>query len=263
VDELSAARALRDAFAALPAGSVAAVIGGGMTGLEAVTELAEARPDVQLKLISAGAPGGWLSDAGRTYLAGALARMDIEVIEAAVTGVEPDRVLTAAGEVACDLAVWCGGFVPRPLAREAGMAVDERGCVRVDAALRSLSHPHVLAAGDAAATGYRMACGTAIPVGAHAADTLAAELAGREPEPFGLGYVHQPISLGRRDALIQWVDRADVPKESVLTGRRAAVYKNTVTGLAPIAMRLERRFPGATVWLGPAKAAPAAEPVAA
>src|SRR3954463_13630884 len=78
-----------------------------------------------------------------------------------------------------------------------------------------------------------------------------AAVGGRELEPLRLGYVGQCISLGRRDGLVPWVDRADRAKRSVLTGRSAAVYKNTVTGAPATAMRLERRFPGATRWPGP------------
>jgi NADH:ubiquinone reductase (H+-translocating) len=158
--------------------------------------------------------------------------------------------------------VWCGGFAAHPLAGEAGLAIGADGRVRVDAALRSVSHPHVLAAGDAAGTGYRMCCQAGLPAGAHAADTVAAELAGREPKPFRLGFLGQSISLGRRDALIQWTDRADNPKPHVTTGRRAAVYKNAVTGLVPLAPRLERRFPGASVWAGPGRE-PTPQPAAA
>ena len=35
--------------------------------------------------------------------------------------------------------------------------------------------------------------------------------------------------MGRRDRVIQWVDRADRPKPKVLVGRRAAIYKELVT----------------------------------
>jgi NADH dehydrogenase FAD-containing subunit len=271
LDGLAAALRLREALAKLPEKQVLAVIGGGMTGVEAVTELAEARPDLRLRLITGGALGSYLSEAGRAYLRAALARLGVEVVDRArVSALEPDRARLADGaEIPFALAVWCGGFVARPLAREAGLAVDERGCVVLDAALRSVSHPHVLAAGDAGApppfpngARYRMTCQAGMPAGAFAADTVAAELAGREPKPFGFGWIHMPISLGRRDALIQWVDRTDVPKPGVLTGRRAAVYKNFVTGSPAPALRFERRFPGAMRWL-PAGPARAGEPAVA
>jgi NADH dehydrogenase FAD-containing subunit len=271
LDGMAAALRLREVLAKLPEKRVVAVIGGGMTGLEAVTELAEARPDLRLRLITGGALGSYLSEAGRTYLRAALDRLGVEVVaRARVSALDEDRARLADGaEIPFALAVWCGGFIARPLAREAGLAVDERGCVLVDAELRSMSHPCVLAAGDAGAppilpngARYRMTCQAGMPAGAHAADTVAAELAGRAPEPFTFGYIHMPISLGRRDGLIQWVERTDVLKPSVLTGRRAAVYKNLVTGSPAPFLRLERRLPGATRWPQPRRA-PAAAPVTA
>jgi NADH:quinone reductase (non-electrogenic) len=93
-----------------------------------------------------------------------------------------------------------------------------------------------------------MTCQAGMPAGAHAADNAVATLQGREPEIFDFGYLHQPISLGRRDGLIQWVDRADRPKPSVLTGRRAALYKELVARSAVPTITLERRVPGALRW---------------
>jgi hypothetical protein len=48
--------------------------------------------------------------------------------------------------------------------------------------------------------------------------------------------------------MIQWVDRADRPKEKVLVGRRAALYKELVTRGAVPSIRWERHFPGALHW---------------
>lgn len=255
--DTDAARVLGAALAALDAGAVVAVAGGGLTGIELATEVAEARPDLVVVLVTCGTLGGWLSDAGREHLAAVLKRLGVEVLAGAtVVAVEPDRLRLADGaEVPFAVAAWCGGFTGVGLAREAGLAVDGRGCVRVDEALRSLSHPHVLAAGDAAGfaplpngAAVRMTCQAGMPSAAHAADVIARELRGREAEPFDFGYLHQPVSLGRRDGLIQFVDRADRPKARILTGRRAAVYKDVVCRSAVVALKAERRFTGATRW---------------
>lgn len=261
--DLASAVRLRAAFAVLAKGARISVIGGGMTGLEVASELAGARPDVRVGLLTGGALGGWLSDRGRGYLAGSMARLGIDITaDSRVTSVEARRLLLADGsELPFDLAVWCGGFVARPLAAQSGLAVDERGGAVVDPELRSVSNPTVLAVGDAAALPrqpngavVRWTCQAGMPTGAHAADTVAAELAGRTPKPFRFGYIHQPISLGRRDGLIQWVDRADVVKPGVLTGRRAAVYKNLVSAAAITSLRMERRVAGSTRWPGPGRA---------
>lgn len=39
---------------------------------------------------------------------------------------------------------------------------------------------------------------------------------------------HQCISLGRRDGLIQFVREDDSPREAILTGRAAALYKEAI-----------------------------------
>lgn len=142
----------------------------------------------------------------------------------------------ALDDLECEIAVWCGGFAPRRLAVESGLAAGPRGGALVDQRMRSVSHPEVLAAGDAAepptlrnGAAVRMSCQAGIPMGAHAADVVAAALRGREEPEFDFGYLAWNVSLGRRDGLIQWVDRADRPKEHVTRGRRAARLKEFVT----------------------------------
>jgi NADH dehydrogenase FAD-containing subunit len=261
----ASAACLRAALWALPEDAAVAVVGGGLTGLEVV---AEARPDLRIRLVFSGELGGWLVPRARAYLADALARLEVELVaRVRVSTVERDRLLLAdGGEIPFDLAVWCGGFVAAPLLRDSGLVTDERGAVLVDAALRSRSHPQVLAVGDAASpppllngAPFRATCQAGMPTGAHAADTIVAELRGREPRPFDFGYIHQPISLGRRDALIQFVRRDDTPIDRMLTGRIGARYKDIVSGGAITGLRVARRFPALTRWPG-ARAAKAADP---
>jgi NADH dehydrogenase len=136
-------------------------------------------------------------------------------------------LLACDADLPCDIAVVCAGFVATPLAREAGLAVDTRGRAIVDASLRSVSHPAVMAIGDAGDIA-RMSCHNAVPTGAHAADVLARELRGRPPRAFDFGAFHLPISLGRRDGLIQFTHRDNTPRSRILTGRPAALYKKIV-----------------------------------
>src|SRR5690606_32950005 len=83
-DELASrpgALRLRERLAGLGAGGRVVVVGGGLTGIEAVTEIAEARPDLDVALAARGGFGDWLSDAGRRHLRRALVRLGVTVHE--------------------------------------------------------------------------------------------------------------------------------------------------------------------------------------
>jgi NADH dehydrogenase len=213
-----------------------AVVGGGLTGIEAAAELAEAHPQVKVKLVTSGALGAALSQRAQQYLRRTFDRLGVEVRdEVSVQEVQADGVLLADDEhIAADTVVWTAGFRVSDLARDAGFAVDGNGRMVVDQSMCSVTHPEVYAVGDAAATRHpsgqelRMACATGLPSAQHAARSIAAKLSGREPRELRFRYVNQCISLGRRDGLIQFVRADDSPVERVLTGRAAALYKEAV-----------------------------------
>lgn len=227
------ARRLR---ARVASGGTVAVVGGGLTGIEAATELAESHPDLKVRLLTGDALGARLSERGRRYLRRTFDRLGIEIRdEVRVAAVHADGVELVDGEhVGSDFVVWTTGFTVPPLAREAGLAVDDAGRMIVDDTLRSVSHPEVYGVGDAAAVHradgqeLRMACATGLPAAQVAVRAVIARLAGREPKPIRFRYVNQCISLGRRDGLIQFVRADDSPKEAVLTGRLAALYKELI-----------------------------------
>jgi NADH dehydrogenase FAD-containing subunit len=252
------ARALRDAVHALRAGACVAVVGGGATAIEAATELAERHPHLRVTLVSRRPAGEWLSEKARAHLADTLARLRIEVrAGAAVEAVEREALRLEGGErLPFDVCVWGGGFVPNPLAREAGLAVTPEGALRVDATLRSVSHPFVLGAGDAVAlegpdtVALRMACATALPLGAHAADNLHALLEGRTPAPFAFSYAVQCISLGRRRGILQRVNPQDVSLPTSVRGWPGAWLKEQVVRYTVRTLKKESRQPGGFSWPG-------------
>jgi selenide, water dikinase len=59
--------------------------------------------------------------------------------------------LESGAELVCDATVWVTGAIAPDWLGAAGLAVDDRGFVQVDARLRSVSHAQVFAAGDIAA----------------------------------------------------------------------------------------------------------------
>jgi NADH dehydrogenase FAD-containing subunit len=229
-------------------GGAVTVCGGGLTGIEAATEIAEARPGLRVTLLSFDEPGTMMGAGARAHLHRALDRLGVRVRAGVrVAKVLPEAVQLEDGElVASDACVWTAGVTVPPLAADAGIAVDGRGLILVDATLRSVSHPDVHAIGDTAA--IRLAwgqvhgtCQSAIPTGQYTADTIARLLRGKPAKPFRYGYFHQPVSLGRRDAVVQFTHADDTPRRAYLKGRAAIVYKEKLVSDSPLKMvRLHR-----------------------
>lgn len=226
---------------ALRTARAVAVLGGGLTGIEAASELAESRPDLDVLLVTAGGFGEALSDKGRRHLREVFDRLGVRVRDHAhVTEVRAEGLVLDTGElVAADAVVWTAGFAVPDLAARAGFAVDGRGRMLVDQTLTSISHPDVQGIGDAAAMKrhdgleLRMACATGLPTSQQAVRALAKRLDGAEPaDRLDFRYRIRCISLGRRDGLIQFVDADDRPRERVLTGRAAAITKELVVRTA-------------------------------
>ncbi|MFE2086492.1 NAD(P)/FAD-dependent oxidoreductase [Streptomyces sp. NPDC059460] len=227
---------LRKRLAGLDAGQPVVVVGGGLTGLEAATEIAEARPDLDIALAARGGLGDWLAPKGRRHLRKVFDKLGITVHEhTAVTGVEADRVTTADGtSVPAAVTVWTTGFAVHPIAKATALEVTGTGQIVVDGTMRSVSHPDVYAIGDAAmAMGpgdkpLRMSCASGTPTAWQAADAIAARLTGGKLPNAPLRYFNQCISLGRREGVIQYVTADDRAVRAALTGRLAAVYKELV-----------------------------------
>ncbi len=227
---------LRERLASLVAGQTVTVVGGGLTGVEFVTELAESRPDLDVAFAVRGELGDWLSPKGRRHLRKVVDRLGITVHEkAAVTRVDADQLTTAdGGAIPAAVTVWTAGFAVHPIVEATSLEVSDTGRIVVDETMRSVSHPDVYAVGDAAyAMGsknkpLRMSCASGQPMAWQAADSIAARLTGGKLPHAPLSYFNQCISLGRKDGLIQYVTSDDRAVNATLTGRVAAVYKELI-----------------------------------
>lgn len=232
----SGALRLRERLAGLGAGRSVVVVGGGLTGLEAVTEIAEARPDLDVSLAARGELGDWLSAKGRRHLRKVFGKLGITVHEqASVTAVGADHVTTADGRsLPAAVTLWTTGFAVHPLAGATTLETTGTGRIVVDGTMRSVSHPDVYAIGDAALVQgpgdkpLRMSCASGVPTAWQAADAIAARLTGGKLPHASLRYFNQCISLGRKEGLIQYVTADDRAVDAALTGRFAARYKELV-----------------------------------
>lgn len=203
------------------------VVGGGLTGIELATELAETHPRWSVGLLTGDVVGPGLSDKGRAHVRTVLATRGVRV--------EEGRRIAGPDDIGTDIVVWAASMTPNTeLARAAGIATDARGRVEVDAAQRSVSHPEVYAVGDSAgayspaAGSLRMGCAVALPSASQAATAIIADLRGAEPKPLRYSFFLQCLSLGRHDGLVQFVRADDSPRARVLTGRPAAYVKESI-----------------------------------
>ncbi|HEX6799308.1 MAG TPA: FAD-dependent oxidoreductase [Ktedonobacterales bacterium] len=251
--------ALRERLPELAArGGQVVVCGGGATGIETAAELATAYPRLKVHLVTDGGLAHFWGQRVAAYIRRSLTRSGVVIRDQThVTEVRADGVVIDAGEIIpTDLVVWTGGFAAPTLAREAGLPVNERDQVVIDPYLRVLGHPEIYAVGDAATpreepgVPVRMSAVTALIMGAHGADCLAAALRGKQPKPLSFAYFGQGIALGRRDGIGFNSYPDDVPNRPYFTGQLA--YQTRALGahyLASLA-RTEWRRPGFFFWPG-------------
>lgn len=152
---------LRAEVRALPAGTPYRVlmVGGGAAGVESLLavrrQLAAWAPgaDIRYMLASGGQSllPGLAGRAGRLAQAhlhrhgiGFVAGFDAQCIDQAGVRGRDGRLLRA------DIVLWATGAGAHAWPGASGLALDDRGFIRVDAMLRSVSHPEVFASGDCA-----------------------------------------------------------------------------------------------------------------
>ena len=252
VAELEQAQRLRATLDELHPDAPVTVVGGGLTGIEVATELAEQKRRVTL--VCGGRLGPSLSDPGRRSVAKTLAKLHIAVLEAdVVTEVRPGAVVFADGAVRPSaLTIWTGGFGVPGLAARSGLSTDALGRLLTDETLTSVDDPRIIAAGDCAAPSgepLRMCCASASQLGPQAANTVLSRISDEQPAVFEYGFAGTCTSLGRRAAIVQFGRRDDTPVDAYLAGRLAAPLKELICRGTVWSLRREARKPGSAFWL--------------
>lgn len=248
--ELEAARRLANRLADVPLSAPIVIAGGGLTGIEAASEFAEAGRKV---ILVTAALGPSLASGGRRSVAKRLRKLGVEVIEnATVAAVSADRVTLRGGrELPSAATVWTAGFGVPSLAADSGLRTDRLGRLLTDETLTYLDDPSIIAAGDAASPSgvpLRMSCQLAMPLASHAADTLLARIEGREPADINPASVGQCISLGRHAGTIQMSHFNDQALPMHIGGRLAATIKESVCKGTLSFLTKEARKPGSYFW---------------
>ncbi|MEB4211141.1 NAD(P)/FAD-dependent oxidoreductase [Mycobacterium sp. 94-17] len=261
VANLESAQRLHYALTDLPLPAPITVVGGGLTGIETASELAEGgRP---VTLVCGPVLGPSLSARGRRSVARRLRRLGVNVLESvAVTEVRWNEVVLTDGVALPSAAtIWTAGFAVPDLAARSGLHTDAMGRLLTDETLTSGDDERVVAAGDAAAPSgqpLRMSCQAAGPMGVQAANTVLSRVAGEAPALLSQAFAGQCISLGRKHATVQFSHTDDTPANLILSGRAAASVKEAICKGTVWAIRREAAKPGSYFWIkGGERPAPA------
>lgn len=207
------------------------VVGGGLTGIEAASEIAEAWPGLSVTLVTRGAVGAGFSEAARAHVARVLARLNIDV--------RPNTDYEAM-ESSFDRTIWAGGFLGAELPAGLPVKTTARGQVLVEPTMRAVGTESIWVCGDLAAQAspppipIPMGCKTAAPSAAQVADNILAVRDGAAPSPFDFVAPGYCVSLGRRDGFIEFASGR------VWTGRLAAWVKELVCRATLVSFALER-----------------------
>lgn len=142
VVELAATKALRVAVVCDALGPQE------VTGIEWALAVHQALPHCAMTLITGGAPlAGSSSPSMRHALADTLKAKKITVLVDAAVAINPGEIPLASGaSLACDVPMLATQAHPPTLLAASAVVLDANGFLAVDAALRSTSHPNVLAA---------------------------------------------------------------------------------------------------------------------
>ena len=223
------------------------IVGGGLSGIELATEIAESFTDLQVSLVTQTKLAETWSAAARVHALDAMQPLGVRVEEGPhIRAVHEKRLETDRGDLPFDLCIWAGGFVGHPFAWNSGLKVNQQGQALVDAQLRSVSHPAVHVIGDlgTVAPGLTpqmpMGCKSAMPAGAWAAENIARRLRGEPEQPLHYGVPFFCVSLGRHDGLIQMAARDGTLTGNVWTHRRGAWFKELICRSTMWALRMER-----------------------
>ncbi|MFL6089865.1 MAG: NAD(P)/FAD-dependent oxidoreductase [Aeromicrobium sp.] len=251
VAELEYAQRLHAALEAVEPEAPIVVVGGGLTGVELASELAEQGRNVTLACGGELAP--YLSSPGRRSMHAWFRRQGVDVLPDRVIEVREDSVVLHGGAVLPSaVTIWTAGFGVPNLADRSGLRTDELGRLLTDETLTSLDDDRVVAAGDAAAPSgepLRMSCQAAGPLGVQAANTVLSRIAGNVPEPLDQRFVGACISLGRRGGIFQVARKDDRAVNLYVAGRPVAALKEAICNAVMSAITKEAKKPGSYFWL--------------
>lgn len=236
------------------AGGAIAVIGGGFTGVEIASELAEQvrnkKAAVSVTLI-APAILPTMPPEMRQQAEDGLQVLGVHMVQGRAKVVTAKQVLLEGKDpVRADTIIWAAGVRANPIIEDSGIPVNHRGQAVADACLRIA--PRVYGAGDCIAatdpkTGKPVAptAQAALQAGPAAAANLMREIDGQPPQPFTVHDRGFLVSLGRRNAAGTALGRSVEGGDAATLKRMIELYHAyQIGGLQALGEHLKQAFHG-------------------
>ena len=217
------------------------VVGAGLTGIEAATELPGrlaavfAGRDIAPRVVlidHSPKVGSDMGDSARPVIESALSANRVEALTGVrVAAVDEHGVMLSSGErVPAATVVWCAGMRASPLTAQLPVERDRLGRLPVDDYLRVIGVPGVFAAGDVAAAKMDdqhlsvMSCQHGRPMGRYAGYNVISDLVGEPMFPLRIPWYVTILDLGPASAVYPegW------DRQVVSRGAEAKATKDTI-----------------------------------
>lgn len=229
------------------------VLGGGLSGIEVATELAENYPLAKITLLDSDRIGKNFSSSAVLYMKDVLKNLKVDLIEGERGELLlEDKIKTSSGtQIPHEYCVISAGLLASDLAKISGLETNKIGQVYLNEYMQIPEYSNILGAGDGVKVPgkeysyLRMACATALPMGIYLGERISSILGKKSDigrKPFQLAYVGRCVSLGRKEGLLQFLNYDDSPKEKIWTGKLGAIVKELICKFTVFSFKAERYF---------------------
>ncbi len=178
------------------------VVGAGLSGIEAASEIRESRPDLNIRLLDRGGSVLKAFDPKiQAHVADWFVKNDVEVLHHAVVEyVEKDGVCNNGICYVNDVTIWTAGVQPHKLVRSLPFKTDQYNKVIVNDFYQTTTHENIYVIGDNASSEYSPSAQLAGQQGEQLALILSDVVSNIEPQrPKGIKLRGTLGSLGKSD----------------------------------------------------------------
>lgn len=152
IQTIEKSRATYQALNNLTPGSVVAIVGAGLSGVEIASELHESRPDLKIKLFDRGSHIlSAFPERLSKYVENWFDSHSVEIVSHSnITRVEENTLFNHDEPISCDAIVWTAGIQPNKVVREMKVEKDSQGRVILTKHHNLPTDEHVYVVGDCA-----------------------------------------------------------------------------------------------------------------